>query len=687
MDIARYLRQEHGIALSDQQREAMEAVSGDILLLAVPGAGKTTVLAARIANLLANHNADPRRLLTLTFNRESARDMARRWEKLFGGLFPCEPEFSTIHSFCLRLLQEYAAGRGTRVPKLLEGGEERGGKERILREQYRELTGSYLADDALGRLVNAIGYCVNMQLSGEEAARYQQEIPRFPELLARYTAYKRENGLMDFDDMLLFANTVLTRHKDIRERTGERYDYILVDEAQDTSRLQHSILEKLGRGNLFLVGDEDQSIYSFRGAWPQGLIRFFDGHPRGRLLKLEENYRSTAAIVTAADRLIRQNTQRFQKDIFTRRQPGEPVKILWELDYSEEYGAIADLLEKLPEGKTCAVLYRTGYTGIGLGYALRRRGIPFFSKETRLGYQADLITREVGDLFRLARHPGDGELFRRTYFLLPCFIPKRVAEQAVAARSEDILRFVLEEADFTEKNTGRLAWVWQVLSQMRKKPPLWQFDAILEELEYFQFLDHRCQYNYDRNSYLQKLSVLRDFAAAAKDTEEFLAAVRQAEKTLDSPRRCDIVLSTVHSVKGQEFDRVIIADAIEGIFPMADALSNQAAGRPEALEEERRLFYTAMTRAKDRLTIFAPATCLGHHLLPARFLYTVAGAEVPLMGSTPLVPGLRVIHAYFGVGVLEQVDRQGRLTVSFRHYGKKRFTRKELEDGRVFQLY
>lgn len=666
----------------------MEAVSGDVLLLAVPGAGKTTVLTARIANLLANHGADPRRLLTLTFNRESAKDMARRWERLFGGLFSVEPEFSTIHSFCLRLLREYAAGRGTRVPALLEGREESQGKERLLRDLYRELTGSYVTDETLSRLENAIGYAVNMQLSGEEAARSQGELPHFPELFARYTAYKRQNGLMDFDDMLLFANTALERNAALRERVRERYDHILVDEAQDTSRLQHSILEQLGRENLFLVGDEDQSIYSFRGAWPQGLIRFLDVHPKGRLLKLEENYRSTPAIVSASARLIAENSQRFPKNIFTRRPEGEPVEILRELDHGEEYESIAGMLERLPAGRTCAVLYRTGYTGIGLGHTLRRRGIPFFSRESRLGYQADSITREVGNLFRLARDPGDAEVFRRSYFLLPCAIPKRIAEKAMDSRVGDILRFILEEADFTEKNTGRLAWVQRVLSQMRKKPPLRQFETILGELEYFQFLDHRCQYNYDRNSYLQKLSVLRDLAAAAPDTDRFLAAIQQAERVLDSPQRCNIVLSAVHSAKGQEFDEVILADAIEGVFPMADALSQQAAGRPQPLEEERRLFYTAMTRARDRLTIFAPSTCLGHQLLPSRFLYSAAGADVPTLGSTPLVPGLRVIHAFFGVGVLEELDRrQNRITVRFRHYGVKRFSVKELEDRMIFQLY
>lgn len=686
MDIPRYMQENHGITLSQQQRAAMEAVSGDVLLLAVPGAGKTTVLTARIANLLANHGADPRRILTLTFSREGARDMARRWERLFGGLFPRDPAFSTIHSFCLRLLEEYAAGRGSRLPELLEGGAQRGRKERLLGEVYREITGEYASDEVLSRAANAVGYCVNMRLTGREEG-IPEGVPHLARLLERYTARKREEQLMDFDDMLLFAYTALERSPLLRERAAGRYDYILVDEAQDTSRLQHSILHRLERENLFMVGDEDQSIYGFRGAWPQGLLRFFEERPQGRLLKLEENYRSTGAVVCAASRLIAQNRQRYSKTVFTRRPEGEPVHILRELDHGEEYSRIAELLERVPPERTCAVLYRTGYTGIGLGWTLRRRGIPFFSRESRLGYRSDTITREVTNLLRLAQNPGDQEAFRRSWFLLPCRISKKAVERALAAQPRDLLREVLEE-EFTGRNTGRIVWVQRVLARMAGQPPLRQLKTILEELEYLQVLDHRCQNNYDRGSYLQKLSVLRDFAKAAPDTAAFLESLQGAERVLDSPQRRNIILSSVHSAKGQEFDQVIIADAIEGVFPMADALSFHAAGDPRPLEEERRLFYTAMTRARERLTIFAPATCLGQSLLPARFLYSVSGADVPELDGVPLVPGLRVAHAFYGVGALERADPlRGEAVVYFLRQGKKKFTLEELRNPMVFRLY
>ena len=201
-------------------------------------------------------------------------------------------------------------------------------------------------------------------------------------------------------------------------------------------------------------------------------------------------------------------------------------------------------------------------------------------------------------------------------------------------------------------------------------------------------MDHRCQESYDRNAYLQKLSVLREIASDALDTGDFLARIAGAEKVLNSPEPAHITLSTVHSAKGQEFDRVIIADALEGVFPAADALGERAMGDSQALEEETRLFYTAMTRARDRLTIFAPATSQGRPLMASRFLQPITQGEAPTLDGTPLVPGLRVVHAYFGVGSLEKLDEErGRITVRFRHYGTKVFSLKELENRKVLGVY
>jgi DNA helicase-2/ATP-dependent DNA helicase PcrA len=686
VDIEAYLLDRHGIRLSRQQREAVEAPPGEILLLAVPGAGKTTVLTARIAHLLLNLGEDPGRILTLTFNRESARDMARRWEELFGELIPKGPSFSTIHSFCYSLLREYAAGRGTHVPELLEGVGDGKERQRILVALYREETGDYLPDDLLRQVENALGYCVNMELSREEAASLDRELPGFSRLMERYTAWKRENRRMDFDDMLRFACTALERDHGLAGRVGERYRHILVDEVQDTSRLQHDIIRRVSRGNLFMVGDEDQSIYGFRGADPQRMTRFLEEHPAGRLMKLEENYRSTRAIVAGAARLIETNNQRHPKNIHTSREEGEPILVFQDLDLEEEYEAAADLLEKMPGGESCGVLYRTGFSGIGLGWVLRRRGIPFSSRETGLGYGSDFITRDVANFFRLAQDPGDLRAFRQLYFKLGCAISKEAAAAAMDAEPRDLLKYILDEVDYPSKNSGRLGWTRRVLAGMQGKSPLRQLDTVIRDLEYLTTLEKKSQESYQMNGYCQKLAILRDFSAHTPDVQAFLERLGEAEKVLNSPGKAQVTLSTVHSAKGREFDRVIILDALDGIFPGTDALEYRALGRDDLLEEETRLFYTAMTRAKNRLAVFAPARCMGRRLAASRFLHAVSGG-IPMIGSVPLVPGLRVMHSFFGAGTVEEVDSaRGRVAVRFKIGGIKQFTIECLKDGKIFQL-
>ena len=201
---------------------------GRILLLAVPGAGKTTALTSRVAHLLKNTGADFRRILVLTFNRESAKDMLVRWNKLFGPLKLPQPRFSTVHSFCFHLLRDYASWKGSKMPTLLEG--EKGGRERLLSSIYRELTGEFIGEEQLNRLSSAISYTVNMGAKAVDVqARFSLE--NFARLYQRYIEVKRNENLMDFDDMLLFSVTALKRYPVLLQRTRQRYDHILVDEA------------------------------------------------------------------------------------------------------------------------------------------------------------------------------------------------------------------------------------------------------------------------------------------------------------------------------------------------------------------------------------------------------------------------------------------------------------------------
>lgn len=680
MDLFGHLEQK-GVALSEEQREAVAASRGCVLLLAVPGAGKTTVLVSRIANLILNCGADPSRILTLTFGRESVKDLSRRWAQLFGELL-APPAFSTIHSFCLSVLRDYAAGRGTQVPRLLEEGE----RARMLAQIDRSLTGSYPAEDRMAALDAAVGYAANLRLDAAGIEALGRKVDGLPEVLSAFTQAKREGGAMDFDDILTFCASALSRRPELLRRWSQRYDFLCVDEAQDTSRVQHDILRLLTRDNLFMVGDEDQSIYGFRGAWPQGMTEFFSAYPGGRLLKLETNYRSTPQIVAAASEVISHGARRFPKAMVAVRGQGEPVLLTDKISLEDEYDYILEKAAATPPGKTCAVLYRSGFSAVGLAAAFRAAGAEFFCRGGGVGYRSDAVTREIVSLMKLAADPGDAAAFSRCYYRLGCAIPRETARAAMEAAPEDLLGWVLEEADYASKNSGKLMWTRRVLQKMSRARPAQQFELILREIDYLANLEKRGQGGYTSNANLLKLCVLRRLASDAADLPDFLSVVEGAEESCRSPEKSAVTLSTVHSAKGQEFDRVILADALDGVFPDSSAVEDRAAGDADPMEEELRLFYTAMTRARDRLEILCPSEGMGRKLHRSRFAAMLDPAGVLLAGET-VGPGACVAHASFGIGEITAVDaRRGSFTVRFRIYGEKTFAAESLADGRIFRV-
>ena len=678
------LFERHQITLSLQQREAVEAPLGQLLLLAVPGAGKTTVLTARVAHLLCNLKADPRRILMLTYNRESARDLTDRWQNLFASLCPESPQFSTIHSFCFRLLRQYARWKGSRMPEVLEN--QQGGREQILSNLYRELAGEFAGEELLNRISSAISYTVNRRIKAEETqARFS--IEKFAEIYRRYTVFKREREWMDFDDMLLFSVTALQRYPVLLKQIRESYDHILVDEAQDISGIQHQLLRLLAGNSVFLVGDEDQSIYGFRGAYPQGLMDFFQTFPEGRLMKLEENYRSTGNIVEAADRLIRSNTERYEKKMHTSRPQGKAVQICRDCSMEEEYDAIASLAEELSQQGSCAILYRSTYTGLGVARELKKRGVCYSASCSRLGYTGDFITRDVAALLRFALNPSDPTAFYRAYPLLGCGISREMAQNALEERHDSYLRWLVDQDQVMDKRTGKILYTDRMIQKMKGKSPSVQISIVIDQLGYLFALERRNSAPYFINSFVMRLTLLKQLAEDFTSVEEFLEWLPSAEQLLGKQDAdAAIRLSTVHSAKGQEFDHVIIADALEGIFPAKDPVEYAILGDLSELEEETRLFYTAMTRARNTLTIFAPSKGLHHDLLESRFLSLIDHHPVMIEGHC-LRTGMEVAHSFFGLGVVEEINPERKMFwVRFRHTGKKSFGFASLEQKNLFRL-
>lgn len=689
MNVCEYIKTAHMLEFSPQQMDAIMCDNNRILLLAVPGAGKTTVATARIARLIFEEGILKERLLVLTFNKESVRDMERRWHSFFDGLMSESPRFQTIHSFCYSVIKEYAQMRGSKIPTLLEE-EGTSGKSKIFRQIYRDISGEYLQDDKLNQYVNLSGYCINMQQEPQSVIEeLALDADGFPELFERYTRWKRDHRVMDFDDMLLFAYTALSRSDLLRSNIQHRFPHILIDESQDTSKIQQKIIDLISSESLFMVGDEDQSIYGFRGANPDGLLSFFERYPNGKLLKLEENYRSTPQIIEAADALIKTNSKRYQKNIFTNNPAGATVRLIRDVTIAQQYTDIAKRCTRLAQnGESVAVLYRASNSGIGVAYQLSKLGTNFSASASRISYVSDFVTRDIINILRLAANPSDKSAFHQVYFRLGISLTRQFAKQVLDEAEGNVFDYLLDTNDLSSRNSAKILYIKRVLKTMSSKTPLQQIKTIISKLDYLDTLEKRGPSGYLMNSYLQRLAIIYNFAIEARTTYELVEQLADAEKLLVMKGKRKIRLSTVHSSKGQEYDHVIIVDALEGVFPASDVVEYNSLGWQSQMDEETRLFYTAMTRAKKTLTIYSPDSCFDRETLPSRFLvhaklltdFTVSGLDIRV--------GMGVSHTFFGTGSIVSINLERNLfEADFKHYGRKSFGLDSLSNQKLFKLF
>lgn len=278
--------------------------------------------------MVKNHGINPENILTLTFSKASALDMKYRFHKVFGSEVEGELHFSTIHSFCYTVLRTYTQKICMTFPTIIEDEKAPITKSQLLRQLYQKHNESYLSDDKLEELSNAICYMKNMMIPDNEIANYKAGIKNFYEIFKNYEAYKQQNNFIDFDDMLTKTLVLFNQNSDLINAYRSKYTYINVDESQDTSYLQHQIIKCLAnpRNNIFMVGDEDQSIYTFRAAFPKALLDFEKTYPGAQVYLMENNYRSTKNIVAAANKFIKQNNERYDKNMFSERDEGTPAK-------------------------------------------------------------------------------------------------------------------------------------------------------------------------------------------------------------------------------------------------------------------------------------------------------------------------------------------------------------------------
>lgn len=612
-------RERYGIRLDDQQERAAQAESGLTLLLAVPGSGKTTTMVARLGYLIVDRRVDPKSVIALTYCKDAADEMRTRFARQFRDRSLAEAiTFSTINAFCRKIYREWCDKNSARRPKREEIKE--GDAKKLLKKLYREATGEFVSEGKLIRLAMTISWLKNSMQEPDDLPWLDDEIPHFTETYERYCERLRLNRKMDFDDQLRFAKFALEHDEELLAKYRSRYRYWCVDEAQDTSRIQHHVIRMLagaeGSGNVFMVDDEDQSIYGYRGAYPQALLSFPFDYPNARTLRMETNYRSGDEIVSAARTFIGGCRGRIDKRMVSRRGPGSVVRVEEVASRLDQFDASLALIRNhLREGRdTLAVLYRNNETAVPLIDQLIRESIAFTLSGNANTFFTSPTVMDVKAFMRLALDHADEKSFMHVYSKGgPAIISRDDAvwacRNAKRKRTSILDEFVAQMHSYrkgwqVKKDVPKARAFATLVRGLASLSPLGAIDRLLEN-GYGEWLE-------DQGRSTRKIDLLKPIADREQTIQTFLARLEYLSTSYDKehpnhPISDAITLATTHSCKGREFDKVIVIDAIDGIFPSScrDPLDY---GKDEARywQEERRLFYVAMTRAKDELVLLRP---------------------------------------------------------------------------------
>lgn len=611
------------VKLNQQQKEAVQSTKGPVLLLAVPGSGKTTVLVTRLGYMIYCKNIPPESILTVTYTVAATKDMSERFAVRFGEDMAKRLEFRTINGICARIIQYYGRRIGKTPFELVK--DEKATTGMLIRICQDHGMG-YPTESDLKNVRTLITYIKNMMLNEEELQKLEEESDiRIAGIYREYCRQMREQKLMDYDDQMLYAYNILRKDLGVLAYFQNRYPYICVDEAQDTSKIQHAIIALLaaGTGNLFMVGDEDQSIYGFRAAYPEALLSFEKKHPGAKVLLMEENFRSNAKIVEAADKFIQKNTLRHEKHMRAAREAGADIR---EISLKSRKAQYVYLMKAAQECRTgmagmsgseehrgradasvteTAVLYRDNECAIPLIDLLERKNIPYRMRNADLSFFTHRTVLDVQNIIRFAMDPKDTELFMQIYYRLKLFFNKKDAlryAQISQEKDMEVLDAALKYGNLEKYQEDNIRNLKRQMVRILNMPG---DEAVNQILTYMGYQDYLKKMGMNAN----KLETVKLIGSRVESPEKLLERLEELRTIIQekvSDKDCPFILSTMHASKGLEYDTVYLLDVMDGILPEKVLANSRTASKEEleTYEEERRLFYVGVTRAKNQLNVF-----------------------------------------------------------------------------------
>ena len=583
----------YNISLNKQQERALISLEGSVMLLAVPGSGKTTVLVDRIGYMVKEKNINPRSILVLTFSKTAVDEIKERCSEEFG--IKDGVNIKTINSLCLEIYNHYCKTQNKVARKTINDKE----RKSILRKVFKEYHDRrYPSQSELSELETAISYIKNMLIDIDN----QQEEYVINNLDKMYKAYMNELDelcKMDYDDQLKAAYWILTDSKadEYFKAWNNIYKYICVDEAQDTSKIQHCIIKRLAEGNnIFMVGDEDQSIYGFRGAYPQALLNFRADYKNPFIIRMETNYRSTEQIVKVAQNFINQNRGRYNKAMTSAAGAGSEVNIINVKTRKEQFDVLLEAARNCT--KKTGFLYRDNESAIALVNLLLENNIKFYIGEAKMNFFNLKVVKDALDYFRLIKNNNDTSAFKNLGYKCSIGLSQKVVNEIVE-ESKESGKSVKQILSGTSYNNERIEQFLSDLADLKNANP----SDIIDAFKYVIY----SEYAIFSNVNTAPLEVMRIISHGKNDIDEFLGTIIKLQNFYgreDCKSDSNVILSTIHASKGEEYEAVYLFDIYAGRLPTARKnVLHRSKDNLNEEQEERRLFYVGLTRAKRELNI------------------------------------------------------------------------------------
>lgn len=626
------------MSLNSAQAEAVNTLAGPMLVLAGAGTGKTRVVTHRIARLIKSGIA-PDRILAVTFTNKAAAEMQERAAALYGKRSKVKPWISTFHSLCLQILKRHICRLGYPARfTIYDRGDQESAARATLREIKAETT--IRPGDLLAQISSWKSASMRPPQAERAAASDKEHLAAMA--YRRYQQNLRNSAAVDFDDLLLLTEELFTNHADILQAEATRFDHVLVDEYQDTNAVQYHVIRALAAGhrNLCVVGDDDQSIYSWRGAEVQHILRFQHDWPDAKVIRLEENYRCTGPILAMANELIRFNSLRHEKSLRTVRD-GERPRILQFADAETEARSVveeidAKLQTKQASPRDFAILFRTNELTSQFETELRKKNVPYVI----IGGQSFFDRKEVRDVLAYLKtvvQPRDDVSLLRIINTPPRGIGRTTITRFVdrASASGKPVWEVLKESGTTTPGIAVFRELINSLRAAQERPDVSNLIThLLTEIKYEKEIEREFPDANERNVRWNMVQQVVNVAASYEKTaKKPTLADFLSEVTLDGRQdnnekekglaRNAVVLMTLHGAKGLEFPQVYLVGMEQGILPHQKSLEE------DDVEEERRLCYVGITRAQDRLTMTFPLTRMKwgkpRPTIPSQFLFEMTG--------------------------------------------------------------